>query len=186
MSFNEYNQLLKFLYFEGYAESYAEAEDLLESMSDDEFDEIFEAFKEPDLDKMRRQEDRHRTAVEYLFVEGFADTIEKAEVMAENISETWVNEIMEARASERRGLGSPERRLPSGQLVGSRGERIRKGKMGGRHYWSGGEGGSRTERGVKKNEPGSQHSRLNPPEEGGRQLKRGSKAAMQRWHSARD
>lgn len=62
MSSNEYNQLLKFLYFEGYAESYAEAEELLESMSDDEFDEILEAFKEPDLAKMRRQEDRHRTA----------------------------------------------------------------------------------------------------------------------------
>ena len=33
--------------------------------------------------------------VEYLFVEGFADTIENAEVMAENISETWVNEILD-------------------------------------------------------------------------------------------
>jgi hypothetical protein len=35
--------------------------------------------------------------IEYLFVEGFADTIESAEVMAENISENWVNEIMEAK-----------------------------------------------------------------------------------------
>jgi hypothetical protein len=34
--------------------------------------------------------------IEYLFVEGFADTIESAEVMAENISETWANDIMEA------------------------------------------------------------------------------------------
>jgi hypothetical protein len=34
--------------------------------------------------------------VEYLFVEGFADTIESAEIMAENISEGWVNEILEA------------------------------------------------------------------------------------------
>ena len=33
--------------------------------------------------------------VEFLFVEGFADTIESAEIMAENISETWVNEIIE-------------------------------------------------------------------------------------------
>ena len=32
--------------------------------------------------------------VEYLFVEGFADTIENAEVMAENISEQWIDEIL--------------------------------------------------------------------------------------------
>jgi len=60
MSSTEYNQLLKFLYFEGYAESYAEAEELLESMSDEEFEEIVEAFKEPDLNKMKRQEYRHQ------------------------------------------------------------------------------------------------------------------------------
>jgi hypothetical protein len=60
MSSYEYNQLLKFLYFEGYADSYAEAEELLESMSDEEFEEVVEAFKEPDLDKMKRQEYRHQ------------------------------------------------------------------------------------------------------------------------------
>jgi hypothetical protein len=59
MSSYEYNQLLKFLYFEGYADSYAEAEELLESMSDEEFEEIIEASKEPDLNKMKRQEYRH-------------------------------------------------------------------------------------------------------------------------------
>ena len=42
MSSQEYNQLLKFLYFEGYADSYAEAEELLESMSDEEFEELNE------------------------------------------------------------------------------------------------------------------------------------------------
>jgi hypothetical protein len=60
MSSYEYNQLLKFLYFEGYADSYAEAEELLESMSDEEFEDVVEAFKEPDLDKMKRQEYRHQ------------------------------------------------------------------------------------------------------------------------------
>ena len=60
MSSYEYNQLLKFLYFEGYADSYAEAEELLESMSDEEFEEVVEVFKEPDLDKMKRQEYRHQ------------------------------------------------------------------------------------------------------------------------------
>jgi len=59
MSSYEYNQLLQFLYFEGYADSYADAEELLESMSDEKFEEIIEAFKEPDLNKMKRQEYRH-------------------------------------------------------------------------------------------------------------------------------
>lgn len=33
-----YHKLLKFLYFEGYADSYEEAENLLEEMTDEEFD----------------------------------------------------------------------------------------------------------------------------------------------------
>jgi hypothetical protein len=97
-----------------------------------------------------------------------------------------LEQIDELRRSEREGMGSPERRLSSGQVVGARGERKRKGEMGGRHFWSGGQGGSRTERGVKKNQPGSQSQRLNPPEKPGRQLQKGSAAAMQRHHSARD
>jgi len=94
----------------------------------------------------------------------------------------------ELRRSEKEGKGSPERRTDSGHLVGQRGERKRKGEMGGRHHYSGSQqyGGSASERGKKKNEPGSQHQRLNPPEKKGRQLGRGSAAAMQRWHSARD
>lgn len=36
----EYNKLLKFLYFEGYADSYEEAEYLLEDLDDDEFEEL--------------------------------------------------------------------------------------------------------------------------------------------------
>ena len=34
--------------------------------------------------------------VEYLFVEGYADTVEAAELMAENIGEAWVESILEA------------------------------------------------------------------------------------------
>jgi hypothetical protein len=202
MSSHEYNQLLKFLYFEGYADSYAEAEELLESMSDEEFEELLEKHSFPLKPSERRSVEnigrmlrgdysvpprgstRNRSAkkvepkpkeqpkarkrttdltkvymgeefgeieeakdipqevalkladmlkgspqfsrrggiarglrqyaigrnkkrleklqqneefdaiVEYLFVEGFADTIEGAEEMAENISENWVNEIL--------------------------------------------------------------------------------------------
>ena len=44
MSSYEYHQILQFLYFEGYADSYAEAEELVESLSDEEFqDLIYEA-----------------------------------------------------------------------------------------------------------------------------------------------
>jgi hypothetical protein len=94
----------------------------------------------------------------------------------------------ELRRSEKEGKGSPEQRTVSGHLVGQRGERKRKGELGGRHHYSGSQqyGGSASERGKKKNEPGSLHQRLNPPEEKGRQLKRGSAAAMQRGHSSRD
>jgi hypothetical protein len=39
----EYHDFLQFLYFEGYAESYAEAEELLETLTDDEIEELNEA-----------------------------------------------------------------------------------------------------------------------------------------------
>jgi hypothetical protein len=38
----EYHKLLKFLYFEGYADSYEEAEELLESITDEEFENLLE------------------------------------------------------------------------------------------------------------------------------------------------
>jgi hypothetical protein len=129
MSSYEYNQLLKFLYFEGYVDSYAEAEELLESMSYGDFEQILEkkdipqevALKiadtlkgapkfsrrgriaaqlrqyavERNAKRIAKLQQNNEEVVEYLFVEGFADTIEGAEVMAENISEQWVNEILE-------------------------------------------------------------------------------------------
>jgi hypothetical protein len=63
MSSNEYNQLLKFLYFEGYAESYAEAEELLESMSDEEFEKIFyeakdNSYLETDMEKRKKNNEK--------------------------------------------------------------------------------------------------------------------------------
>ena len=92
--------------------------------------------------------------------------------------------IDELRRSEKEGKGSPD---TSREPV-TREMRRERGRKGGRHQYSGSVefGGSERERGVKKNDPDSQHQRLNPPEEKGRQLKRGSAAARQRWHSARD
>ena len=40
MSSYEYHQILQFLYFEGYVDSYESAECLLESLDDDKFEEI--------------------------------------------------------------------------------------------------------------------------------------------------
>jgi hypothetical protein len=66
MSSNEYNQLLKFLYFEGYADSYAEAEELLESMSDEEFEEVFYEAKDNSYleTDMKKREENNKKAIE--------------------------------------------------------------------------------------------------------------------------
>lgn len=88
--------------------------------------------------------------------------------------------IDELRRSEKEGLGSPDAPLSN------RGQNKERGERGGRRFYSGGQGGSTIERGKKKGETGSQHQRLNPPEKTGRQLNRGSAAARQSWHSARD
>ena len=42
LSRNDYHSLLKYVYFEGYANSYKEAEDLLEELNDKEFDSLCE------------------------------------------------------------------------------------------------------------------------------------------------
>lgn len=159
MSSYEYNQLLKFLYFEGYADSYEEAEYILEDLSDEEFEDLNEASKSWSVTKIRKfnkeierqkeqrkktpnsslrpgdqaalarmlakrqsptrsarevepatqEQPRQRTTnlanvkigedfdiiSEFLFVEGYADTIENAELMVEGISKEWVEEILE-------------------------------------------------------------------------------------------
>lgn len=160
----EYHDFLRFLYFEGYADSYEEAEELVESLSDDEIEYLYEARRkrklahsfpltEPELEyveNIRRRlegeivppggsarkrsarkpepepsptrsaskkritfDDRSRASdqgntrrtrslnaefdlvADYLFSEGYADSLDGAEVMAENISASWVNEILD-------------------------------------------------------------------------------------------
>ncbi len=86
--------------------------------------------------------------------------------------------IDEIRRSEKEGKGSPERR-EGPYLIGARQQNRERGEKGGRRWVSGGEGGSRTERGRSKGEEGSQESRMNPPETTGKYLnkqerKRGS------------
>jgi hypothetical protein len=105
--------------------------------------------------------------------------------------------IDELRKSEKLGFGSPD----TSKEFGSRSYRRERGPRGAVFDASGSRefGTSNAERGQKKNvivqtsqgpklqpNPDAQHTRLNPPEKKGRQLERGSAAAMQRWHSSRD
>jgi hypothetical protein len=142
----EYHDFLQFLYFEGYADSYAEAEELFESLDDNEIEELNEARRqahsfplkpserrsvsniarmnrgdfsvppngsvriksakkqepepEPKKNKPRRrgvqnvQYNEFDLVSDYLFNEGYADSPESAEVMAENISGQWIQSIL--------------------------------------------------------------------------------------------
>jgi hypothetical protein len=150
MSSYEYHQILQFLYFEGYADSYEEAEELVESLSDDEFEELNEARRKlahsfplkpserrsaDNIERMNRgdfsvppggsvrvrssrknepkpeeKKPRGRTikrgelldiiknqfdlVADYLFSEGYADSLDGAEVMAESISDNWIQSIL--------------------------------------------------------------------------------------------
>ena len=155
MSSYEYHQILQFLYFEGYADSYESAECLLESLDDDEFEELNEARRklahsfplkpserrsaenigrmnrgdfsvppegsvrvrssrknEPEAEPEEQKPRRRRTdmskviVAHYLFDEGYADSLNSAEVMAENISDNWVQSILSESDIE-----SPKERL---------------------------------------------------------------------------
>lgn len=148
MSSYEYHQILQFLYFEGYADSYENAEYLFEQLSDEEFEDLCERatrptrlpksrerdighddWKDTDPDsknwgdrpegakKLRRRltatvgtqrrqdietgvrKEAHSFIAQYLHDEGYANTIESAELMVENISDEWAEEILESENS---------------------------------------------------------------------------------------
>ena len=181
----EYNELLKFLYFEGYADSYKEAECILEDMSDEEFEELCEkklahsfplkpsekrsvenikrmndgdfsvspggrsstetrtkSASKPTPKTTKRKTDLSKVIIaQYLYVEGYAETIESAEVMAENISETWVEEIInEAEKVFPLGKVADKMRKVDGEMKSSKSPekkaklRTRLDKMGDQ-YW---------------------------------------------------
>jgi hypothetical protein len=112
----------------------------------------------------------YELVLSYLLEEGFASTEYSADKIILNMSESWFEEIMEARRSEKEGKGSPESPLsyPGRQVQKERGER------GGKHHYSGSVeyGGAETERGRKKSDPYSQEKRLrtlrNHPEKPGK------------------
>jgi hypothetical protein len=133
----EYEVIVDYLYNEGYADSYEEAENIIENLNDEELENLIvesgitdanrrtrdrlirqygpEFFTNPrptgkkrkvtsvksieltnQEPKKKRTTDMSRVIVaHYLFDEGYAETLDGAEVMAENISEDWVNDILE-------------------------------------------------------------------------------------------
>lgn len=88
METKEYNRLLKFLYFEGYAETYADAETLIEEVNEEDFDVLYEEFLINEATE---------SVVEYLIAEGFADDKESASAILGVMSDEWLDQILEVK-----------------------------------------------------------------------------------------
>lgn len=88
METKEYNKLLKFLYFEGYAETYADAESLIEEVSDEDFDVLYEEFV---------LNEATESIIEHLVSEGFADDKEAASAILSVMSDEWLDQILEVK-----------------------------------------------------------------------------------------
>jgi hypothetical protein len=86
MTDKEYNQLLRFVYHEGYADSYEEAEYLLEEVSDSDFEAIYDEFSSVQTSKV---------VCDYLVSEGFAPDAESASSILGVMSDQWLDQIME-------------------------------------------------------------------------------------------
>ena len=83
--------ILEDIISEGYAETYDEAYEILESLSDYDFDELVESYIEENSESY----DFYDTVLEHLLDEGFADNVEDAEMIMANMSEAWIDEILE-------------------------------------------------------------------------------------------
>lgn len=85
----EERMLLKYLYMEGYADSYEEAEYLLEELNDEEFEELCERTF---LNHQSKRKEEY--VLEYLVQEGYADSYENADVILELMSDEWFEQIL--------------------------------------------------------------------------------------------
>jgi hypothetical protein len=87
--------ILENLINEGYAETFEEALNVLESFSDYEVGEIAENYL------VEETVDLYDVVLEHLLDEGFADTEEAATVIMANMSEEWREEILEVKMDPR-------------------------------------------------------------------------------------
>jgi hypothetical protein len=83
--------ILEDLINEGYAETFEEAFEVLESFSDYEVGELAENYLSEEVETV----DLYDVVLEHLVTEGYADTKEAATVIMANMSEEWRNEILE-------------------------------------------------------------------------------------------
>lgn len=84
----DYRKMLKCLHLEGYAQSYEDAEYILETISDEEFDSLYETIiLNPKI-------------VSHLISEGYAYTSEQAEEMLYHMSDDWKQNILESKSEE--------------------------------------------------------------------------------------
>jgi hypothetical protein len=88
--------ILEDLIDEGYAETFEEAFEILESFSDYEVGEIVEEYLTEETEVV----DLYDIVLEHLLDEGYADTEEAATVIMANMSEEWREEILESRGGE--------------------------------------------------------------------------------------
>ena len=97
----EYHQLLKYIYFEGYADSYEDAEYLLEELNDDEYEELCEKFVKAmdngseDNENVNENLEINNIIIDYLLDEGYTDTLESAQIILENMSDAWFDIIID-------------------------------------------------------------------------------------------
>ena len=94
----EYHDFLRFLYFEGYVDSYEEAEELVESLSDDEISELCERATRPtrfpkSIETGVRKEE---FVIDYLVTEGYTDNYDSAISIYESMSDEWLDAILES------------------------------------------------------------------------------------------
>jgi hypothetical protein len=95
--------ILEDLINEGYAETFEEAFEVLESFSDHEVGEIAEGYLTEEVETV----DLYDIVLEHLLNEGYAETEEAATVIMANMSEEWREEILESRGGEA-SPGTPE------------------------------------------------------------------------------
>lgn len=74
---------------EGYAQDFEDAFDLVESLSETEFDDLMESYLEED-----DSYDVYDLVIRHLIDEGYADTFEDAEAIMVNMSEDWRLDIL--------------------------------------------------------------------------------------------
>ena len=96
---------------EGYVDDYETASCVLESLTDDDFDYVCEAYSvvlnEATATPAERKQlnmgegfDTFDAVLEYLYVEGYAETIEEAEAMMVNLTPEQIDKIVEAKKGD--------------------------------------------------------------------------------------